>query len=169
MILVVIGVWPEFSRPDAPRFEHAMFVLALRRFAALRLESQPPTGRSRGNSQRTGNIDNQQGPKAELLWAHKASEHFISSPVPGEKRCSSVMGALNTDVSCDALAPGADERSCGRKARRSFRIHGLRPPSRTAFVFLRRHASDRRRHSLLSSSGYRMPVWRYPVPAPDAS
>jgi len=53
---------------------------------------------ARGNPQRTGNVDDLPGPKApNILWIHKAQDHFIASPVPGPKALYvSVMGTLNT-------------------------------------------------------------------------
>ncbi len=59
----------------------------------------------RGNIERTGNIDNQPGPKApKILWIHKGQEHFIASPVVGTKEVYvSGLGAFNT-ASLHALA-----------------------------------------------------------------
>jgi outer membrane protein assembly factor BamB len=52
----------------------------------------------RGNPQRTGNIDGQAGPKApKVLWVYKSQEHFVASPVVGNKELYlSGIGALNT-------------------------------------------------------------------------
>ncbi len=59
----------------------------------------------RGNLERTGNVDNQLGPKTpRVLWVYRAQEHFVASPVVGEK-CLYVsgLGAFNT-ASFRALA-----------------------------------------------------------------
>src|SRR5436305_1919539 len=51
----------------------------------------------RGNVQRTGNTDNLAGPAApKVLWAFKAQEHFIASPVPhGDRLFVSALGGFN--------------------------------------------------------------------------
>src|SRR5262249_253631 len=54
----------------------------------------------RGNPQRTGNIDGLPGPKApKVLWVYKSQEHFVASPVVGNKELYLFgIGALNTAV-----------------------------------------------------------------------
>src|SRR5204863_1915576 len=67
---------------------------------------------SRGNAQRTGNVDNQPGPKsAKVLWFFEATEHFISAPSPGDKAIyAPALGTLNSGVmsalSIDPAAAG---------------------------------------------------------------
>lgn len=42
-----------------------------------------PWATYRGNSQRTGNTDNQPGPeKPAILWTVKSTDHFLASPIP---------------------------------------------------------------------------------------
>ncbi|HYG74073.1 MAG TPA: FG-GAP-like repeat-containing protein [Planctomycetota bacterium] len=68
---------------------------------------------ARGNAERTGNVDGQQGPKTpNILWVHKAQEHYIASPVPyGKSLYLSVVGALNTgSFHALSLEPAAPER-----------------------------------------------------------
>ena len=54
----------------------------------------------RGNPERTGCVDDQPGPKAgKVLWAFKAQQHFIASPVvEGRMLLVSGLGAFNTGV-----------------------------------------------------------------------
>jgi len=57
----------------------------------------PPWGTYRGNPQRTGNTDNQPGPRQPaVLWMHKSQEHFVAAPVPvGNAVYVSGIGAFN--------------------------------------------------------------------------
>jgi outer membrane protein assembly factor BamB len=52
----------------------------------------------RGNPERTGNIDNQPGPKnPTVLWVHRSQEHFVAAPVIGAKELYiSGLGAFNS-------------------------------------------------------------------------
>jgi outer membrane protein assembly factor BamB len=52
----------------------------------------------RGNVERTGNVDQQPGPKTpKVLWVHKSPEQFVASPVPGSKELYlSGLGAFNS-------------------------------------------------------------------------
>lgn len=173
MILVVLGVVAGIFLVLMRRGSNtAMFVLALlAAFAALAASSAQAADwpEARGNSQRTGNIDNTPGPKApNVLWAHKASEHFISSPVPGEKALFiPVMGALNTgSFHAMALAPGADERIMWTKGA-PFISHPTvcAPAVADGFVFFgdgMHQTDDATLYCLQADTG--MPVWRYPVP-----
>jgi outer membrane protein assembly factor BamB len=54
----------------------------------------------RGNAQRTGNTDGNAGPDApKVLWAYKAKDHFIASPVPeGDRLFISGVGAFNVST-----------------------------------------------------------------------
>jgi outer membrane protein assembly factor BamB len=68
---------------------------------------------ARGNAQRTGNVDGQAGPKSpKVLWVHESTDHFISTPSPGEKALyAPALGTLNSGVmsaiSTDPAAAGA--------------------------------------------------------------
>ncbi|MDD4889752.1 MAG: PQQ-binding-like beta-propeller repeat protein [Phycisphaerae bacterium] len=55
---------------------------------------------NRGNSARTGNLDDKPGPKEPIvLWSHKSPEHYIAAPVLGDKGVYvSGLGAFNTGV-----------------------------------------------------------------------
>lgn len=75
-----------------------IFCISLCALCVLCGESSPadwPTGR--GNSQRTGCIDNQAGPASpKVLWVYKSQDHFIASPVPGPAHLHVAgLGAFN--------------------------------------------------------------------------
>jgi len=55
---------------------------------------------ARGNAQRTGNVDNQPGPKSpKILWTHESTDHFISTGSPGDKALFvPALGTLNSGV-----------------------------------------------------------------------
>jgi hypothetical protein len=41
---------------------------------------------SRGNPQRTGNVDGQPGPKSpRILWVQESTDHYVSAPSPGKE------------------------------------------------------------------------------------
>ncbi|MCS7270668.1 MAG: PQQ-like beta-propeller repeat protein [Gemmataceae bacterium] len=73
--------------------------------AAARLQSQPaetppvppPWGTYRGNPQRTGNTDNQPGPRQPVIrWVLKSQDHFVAAPVPlGDAIYVAGIGAFN--------------------------------------------------------------------------
>ncbi len=74
---------------------------------------------ARGNEARTGNLDGRPGPKTpEVLWAYKAREHFIGSPVPDlQSLYVPGLGAFNTGTfHCLSLAKDAAERIRWSKA-----------------------------------------------------
>ena len=77
--------------------------------AALSAAADWPT--HRGNSRRTGNLDDQPGPQTPaVLWVYKAQEHFVASPVPGAGVLYLAgLGAFNTgifhSVALDVRAP----------------------------------------------------------------
>ena len=74
---------------------------------------------SRGNLQRTGNLDGQRGPaKPGVLWAYKAAEHFIASPVPDVGTLYLAgLGAFSTPgFHAFSVDPDAAERALWSKA-----------------------------------------------------
>src|SRR5947207_9609783 len=65
-----------------------VFVLFAAALAAAAEPKESGWTTYRGNVQRTGNTDNLAGPTTpKVLWAFKAQEHFIASPVPHGDRC----------------------------------------------------------------------------------
>ncbi|MGB2820246.1 MAG: PQQ-binding-like beta-propeller repeat protein, partial [Phycisphaerae bacterium] len=74
---------------------------------------------ARGNDARTGNLDDRAGPKTpEVLWAYKAREHFVGSPVPDlDSLYVPGLGAFNTGTfHCLSLATDAAQRVRWSKA-----------------------------------------------------
>jgi len=74
---------------------------------------------ARGNLARTGCLDNRPGPrKPVVLWAHKAREHFVGSPVCDlESLFIPGLGAFNTGTfHCLSLAKDAPKRVLWSKA-----------------------------------------------------
>jgi len=72
----------------------------------------------RGNSQRTGSDDGKAGPKKpKVLWVYESSEHFIASPVAGQKELFiSGLGTFNTAaLHCLSLDPSAQKREIWAK------------------------------------------------------
>ena len=67
---------------------------------------------SRGNAQRTGNVDGQPGPKSpRILWVQESTDHYVSAPSPGKGMIyapalgtlnSGVLSALSTDPAAGA-------------------------------------------------------------------
>jgi outer membrane protein assembly factor BamB len=93
------------------------FVLALIVFGiASPLRADWPT--HRGNAQRTGSDDGKAGPKKpKVLWVYESSEHFIASPVAGQKELFiSGLGTFNTAaLHCLSLDPSAQKREIWAK------------------------------------------------------
>jgi len=60
---------------------------------------------NRGNLQRTGNLDDQPGPKTPaVFWSYKVPGHFVASPVPGSKTVYLAgLGLFNTGVLHDLV------------------------------------------------------------------
>jgi outer membrane protein assembly factor BamB len=65
----------------------------------------------RGNSARTGSIDDKPGPKQpKVLWVHATKENFVGAPAASEKLVyAAALGAFNTG-SFSALDPAADAK-----------------------------------------------------------
>ena len=89
---------------------------------------------SRGNLQRTGNIDAQPGPKKpRVLWAYKAAQHFIASPVPDAGTLYLPgLGAFNTPA-FHAFSIDADiaERALWSKAGPFIKLPSVSAPAVT--------------------------------------
>src|SRR2546421_12612399 len=86
---------------------------------ALPVRADWPTHRA--NPQRTGSDDGKAGPKQpKVLWVYESSEHFIASPVAGQKELFiSGLGTFNTAaLHCLRPGPAAEKRG----------VWGKRPP-----------------------------------------
>ena len=74
---------------------------------------------ARAGAQRTGNLDGHPGPAMPaVLWAHRAQEHYVASPVPGDDVLYVPgLGAFNTGLlHCLSAAPGVPRRVAWTKA-----------------------------------------------------
>lgn len=65
---------------------------------------------NRGNSSRTGSVDNSTGPATgHVLWVHKSTDQYVAAPVPaGDSLLVSSLAAFNTS-SFQAMAVGPQE------------------------------------------------------------
>lgn len=124
---------------------------------------------SRGNLQRTGNLDAQPGPKKPgVLWAYKAAEHFVASPVPDAGTLYLAgLGAFGTP-SFHAFSVDGDaaERALWTKAAPYLKLPTVSPPAVTGgFVVFGdgMHQTDGATLYCVRAENGR-PVWQYSVP-----
>jgi outer membrane protein assembly factor BamB len=124
---------------------------------------------SRGNLQRTGNIDAQPGPKKpRVLWAYKAAQHFIASPVPDAGTLYLPgLGAFNTPA-FHALSIDADiaERALWSKGSPFIKLPSVSAPAVTGgFVIFGdgMHQTDGATLYCIRADNGR-PVWQFSVP-----
>src|SRR5215204_6533338 len=93
-----------------------IFIALLVAGCATSLRADWPTHRA--NPQRTGSDDGKAGPnQPKVLWVHESSEHFIASPVAGQKELLiSGLGTFNTAaLHCLSLDPSAQKREIWTK------------------------------------------------------
>ncbi|MCC7422693.1 MAG: PQQ-binding-like beta-propeller repeat protein [Planctomycetaceae bacterium] len=88
----------------------------------------------RGNPQRTGNVDGQAGPKSpKVLWVHHSTQHYIASPVAGEKALYvSGLGAFNASaLQATSYDPSAkdDDRTAWSKGAPYLKRPTVSPPA----------------------------------------
>jgi len=124
---------------------------------------------ARGNPQRTGNVDNKPGPKTpNVHWIHKSQEHYIASPVPGDKAIYlSVMGALNTgSFRALSLSSAATDRVMWSKSPPFIARPTVSAPALADGMLIfgdgMHQTDDAILYCLNPENG--MPFWRYPVP-----
>jgi len=141
----------------------ALFLLALPHPAA----ADWPT--SRGNLQRTGNIDAQPGPKKpRVLWAYKSAEHFIASPVPvAGTLYLAGLGAFSTPT-LHAFSIDADvaERGLWAKAAPFLKLPSVSAPAVTGGLVVfgdGMHQTDGATLYCIRAENGR-PVWQFSVP-----
>lgn len=123
----------------------------------------------RGNPQRTGNVDGRAGPNAgKVLWVHQATDHFIGSPVAGEKLIYvSGLAAFNT-TNFFALAAdaGTKQRIAWQKSAPYLTLPTVSPPAVAGPLLVfgdGMHQTDGAiLHGLRADTG--SPLWQYPVP-----
>src|SRR5262245_51069740 len=94
--------------------------------------SAQPWSSYRGNAQRTGNTDGKAGPaKPDVLWAYKAQEHFVASPVPlGDRLFVSGFSGFNAPT-LRALStdPKAGQRLAWMKGIPLFKLPAVSSPA----------------------------------------
>ena len=123
----------------------------------------------RGNPQRTGNLDNQAGPKApKVLWSFKAAEHFIASPVAGDKLLyvAGLAGFNTAAFHCLSLDPAAPQRAAWTKTAPFIKIPTVCSPAVVEGLIVfgdGMHQTDGAVLYCLTAEGGQA-VWQYPVP-----
>jgi outer membrane protein assembly factor BamB len=156
------------------RLDRRIFMLAAT-VVVLGIAMRPTAGHAadwlthRGNSARTGNIDNQPGPAAgKILWVHKAADHFIASPVALDQRLFvSGLGAFNTtNFYALQTEPGAKDRVAWSKSAPYLTLPMVSSPAIAGGVLIfgdGMHQTDGAvLHGLRADTG--LPLWQYPVP-----
>ena len=124
---------------------------------------------ARGNPQRTGNLDGMAGPRIpKVVWAYKAQEHFVASPVVGDKRIyASGLGAFNTpQFHCLSIDPKAEQRLLWTKTAPYVTRPTVCSPAIVDGLLVfgdGMHQTDGAvLYCVQADSG--RPVWQYPVP-----
>lgn len=124
---------------------------------------------NRGNAQRTGSIDDKPGPKSpKVLWVHKATEHFIASPVPTEKSLYvSGLGTFNAPAfQTLSTDPAAKERIVWAKGPPYLKLPTVCPPAVLGNLLIlgdgMHQTSGAILHALRADNGFA--VWQFPVP-----
>ena len=124
---------------------------------------------SRGNLQRTGNIDGQRGPaKPSVSWAYKAAEHFVASPVPDVGTLYLAgLGAFSTpSFHAFSIDPDAAERGLWTKAAPFLKLPTVSPPAVSGGLVVfgdGMHQTDGATLYCIRAENGR-PVWQYSVP-----
>jgi outer membrane protein assembly factor BamB len=123
----------------------------------------------RGNSQRTGNVDDSPGPRdAKILWVYKSQDHFVASPVPrGDQILIAGLGAFNAPafyaLSTDSKA---GQRVAWTKAAPYLKLPIVSSPAvvdnRLIFGDGMHQTDGAVLHCLHSDGG--MALWQLPVP-----
>lgn len=128
-----------------------------------------PWATYRGNAQRTAHTDDLPGPaKPNVLWVHKAKEHFIAGPVPqGDRLFVSGVGAFNVaHFSCLSTDPAAKERTLWAKTTPYLRLPTVSSPGllgdKLVFGDGMHQTDGAVLHCLTAAKG--MPLWQLPVP-----
>lgn len=133
------------------------------------LHAVEPWATYRGNPQRTGNTDGKAGPASpKVLWAYKAKEHFLASPVPvGDRLFISGLGAFNVaSFVCLSSDPKASKRVLWTKSAPYLKLPTVSSPGidKGRLVFGDgMHQTDGASLHCLSVDGG-LPLWQLPLP-----
>jgi len=123
----------------------------------------------RGNLERTGNLDTQPGPKKpQVLWAYKAAENFIASPVPDAGSLYLAgLGAFSTPAfHAFSIDPDSNERALWTKAAPFLKLPTVSAPAVSGGLVVfgdGMHQTDGATLYCLRAENGR-PVWRFSVP-----
>jgi len=124
---------------------------------------------NRGSSARTGNIDNQPGPKfPTILWTFASTDHFIASPVPSDN--SILISGLGTFNTAAFYALSTDPAPADRVLWKKSAPYLRQPMVCAPAVFSGKiifgdgmHQTDGATlHCLQASTG--RPLWQFPIP-----
>src|SRR5262245_55031664 len=128
--------------PPRPRLRVGLGVLTeghtMRVFAFLFLFlagpafPQEPWATYRGNSHRTGNIDDHPGTTSpRVVWVYTSKDHFVAAPVlDGERLYVSGLGAFNLPTfSCLSTAAEPKERTLWTKGPPSLKLPTVSSPA----------------------------------------
>lgn len=128
-----------------------------------------PWATYRGNPQRSGNTDGKAGPAApKVLWAYKAKEHFLASPVPaGDRLFVSGLGAFNVaSFACLSAEPKASKRVLWIKSAPYLKLPTVSSPGidkgRLVFGDGMHQTDGASLYCLTLQDG--MPLWQLPLP-----
>ncbi len=131
--------------------------------------SAQPWSTYRGNPQRTGNTDGKAGPaKPDVLWAHKAQDHFVAAPVPlGDRLFVSGFSGFNAPTLL-ALStdPKAARRIAWSKGIPLFKLPAVSSPAASGGKLVfgdGMHQTDGAFLHCVAADGGRL-LWQLPVP-----
>jgi len=123
----------------------------------------------RGSAQRTGNVDGKPGPVApKVLWVHRATDHFVASPVTIDTRVFVAgLAAFNTSVfQALDVRPQAKDRVVWAKSAPYLKLPTVCPPVSAGNVLVfgdGMHQTDGAvLHGLRLDTG--LPLWQLQVP-----
>ena len=122
----------------------------------------------RGNLERTGNVDGQAGPKKpNVLWVHKAAEHFVASLVPdlGTLYVAALGGFGTPAFHAFTTDPDTSERMLWSKGAPFLTLPTVSPPAILGGLVVfgdGMHQTDGATLYCVRAENGR-PVWQYPV------
>lgn len=156
------GIRPSLFRSIATGALVALFLCVFPRAACADWTT------NRGNLERTGNLDAQPGPKKpNVLWAYKAAEHFVASPVPdGGTLFVAGLGAFGTPLMhAFSIDPDIPERTLWSKGAPLLTLPTVSPPAIASGLVVfgdGMHQTDGAVLYCVRAENGR-PVWQYPV------